>query len=298
MSVKRKATGEDKDSDLKRVRFTDVVECCLHSYKTKVNSSDIKLLCKGFVNSVKDKAKKSDSEYLAPAELIEQLDFKGLFTLFVKQRKITLLRYLFSGEVARSDFKFTGNLFVIALEQEAYDIAALLHKEFFKSILLDLPAGEKKGCCGDCSCLRKQKKEEAKENQVVGQALNLIVSSFLKNNGMIDYKCYLARKFQEKFLLRHARLFLDNLTRKVSAKNKENIFVLNVNPVKAACQLIELLEGISYRFHQLKVRVQTIRTKIVEIIKKYLSDVNHEQEMKYLLKDKDFEHRDSIDLIT
>jgi hypothetical protein len=97
--------------------------------------------------------------------------------------------------VPNTDFKFTGDLFVIALEQEAYDIAALLHKEFFKSILLDVPDGEGRGCCSDCSCLRGRKKAETKENQVVGQALNLIVSSFLKNNGMIDYKCYLARKF-------------------------------------------------------------------------------------------------------
>jgi hypothetical protein len=58
MSIKRK--HEDKDLDLKRVKFTDVVECCLHSYKTKITSGDIKLLCKAFVNTVKEKAKKSD----------------------------------------------------------------------------------------------------------------------------------------------------------------------------------------------------------------------------------------------
>lgn len=106
-----------------------------------------------------EKKEKSDAKYLGKDDLREQPDFKGLFTLFVRQRKITLLRYLFSAEVAKvSSFKFTGDLFVVALEQEAYDIAALLHKEFFKSILLDLPDGEGRGCCGDCSCLRGKRK--------------------------------------------------------------------------------------------------------------------------------------------
>jgi hypothetical protein len=44
--------------------------------------------------------------------------------------------------------------------------------------------------------------------------------------------------------------------------------------------------------------VQTVRAKIIDIVKKYMAEVQHEQEMKYLLLDKDFEHRDSIDLIT
>ena len=41
-----------------------------------------------------------------------------------------------------------------------------------------------------------------------------------------------------------------------------------------------------------------LRTRITGIVQKYISRVNHEDEMKYLLLDKDFEHRDALDLIT
>jgi len=33
------------------------------------------------------------------------------------------------------------------------------------------------------------------------------------------------------------------------ANDKTNIFVLNLNPVKSACLLIEILDAIAYRFH-------------------------------------------------
>jgi len=276
---------DDEPIDLDEIKFADVIECSLHSYTERIKSSQIIYLIKSFQEKAKEKIKKSDKDFLSPQDLSQQLDFKPLFMLFVKHRKITLLRHLL-GEQKPEDFTFTGHLFADTLEAEAYDIGALLHKEFFRTILLEGPDEDKDTCCGGCdnSCFRAatgtnkdkrrnssknsgasvqlQNEKKEKAGNAVIRSLDLIVSSFNKNSGMIDYKCYLARKFQEKFLLKHARAFLDNLSRRVAAKNKENIFILNCNPVKAACQLIELLEGISYRFHQLKVRVQTIRGKI------------------------------------
>ena len=67
--------------------------------------------------------------------LHEQLDYGAMFALFVKQRKISLLRYLFS--LPPSTFQFTARLFVRSLELECYDVAALLHKEFFRTIMED-----------------------------------------------------------------------------------------------------------------------------------------------------------------
>jgi hypothetical protein len=46
------------------------------------------------------------------------------------RRKIKLLRFLF----LQKDFRFSINLFLRTLDLEAYDIAALLHKEFFRMI--------------------------------------------------------------------------------------------------------------------------------------------------------------------
>lgn len=50
--------------------------------------------------------------------------------MFVLKRRITLLRFLFT--LDRKVFDFHADLFLKALEHEAYDMAALLFKEFFR----------------------------------------------------------------------------------------------------------------------------------------------------------------------
>ena len=56
-----------------------------------------------------------------------QLNYNTLFKIFVRLRKIKLLRYLFGQKL---EFEFNVSIFIMALEEDAYDIAALLHKEF------------------------------------------------------------------------------------------------------------------------------------------------------------------------
>ena len=41
-----------------------------------------------------------------------------------------------------------------------------------------------------------------------------------------------------------------------------------------------------------------MRNKIADITKRYMAKVEREQEMRYLLLEKDFENRDALDLIT
>lgn len=53
-----------------------------------------------------------------------QLNYRDLFKLFVKYRKIKLLRFLFSHKI---DFQFSVSIFIMALEEDAFDIATLLH---------------------------------------------------------------------------------------------------------------------------------------------------------------------------
>ena len=59
-----------------------------------------------------------------------RLDYEELFKLFIVKRKIKLLRFLFS--LDRKVFDFHPDLFLKTLELEAYDMAALLFKEFFR----------------------------------------------------------------------------------------------------------------------------------------------------------------------
>ena len=47
--------------------------------------------------------------------------------LFVGQRKIKLLRYLFNQKI---EFEFSTSIFIRTLEEDAFDIAVLLHNEY------------------------------------------------------------------------------------------------------------------------------------------------------------------------
>jgi len=85
------------------------------------------------------------------------------------------------------EFEFNVSIFIIALEEDAYDIAYLIHKEF--------------------SYLMRENSNE--ENRLI---ISNCISSINKVNqgaGMIEEKCYLIREYIEFFQLRHARTLLD-----------------------------------------------------------------------------------------
>ena len=56
-----------------------------------------------------------------------QLNYKEIYRLFVRYRKIKMLRYLFN---LKLEFEFSVHLFIIALEEDAFDVACLIHREF------------------------------------------------------------------------------------------------------------------------------------------------------------------------
>lgn len=200
-----------------------------------------------------------------------ELDYKELFGLFVAKRKIGLLRFLFS--LPPAQFSFSVELFIRALELEAIDVAALIYREFFRLIREVTPH----------------------EEELI---LTSLVSSFAKSNGMLEFKCFLVRQFSDRLLMRHARRLLDTLDIKIAAKNKQNILVLNLNIVKGACLVVEMLEVLAQKFNSLSVRCSQIRQRIIALVREYLKHVETEAEMKYLLLEKDAEHRDALDLIS
>jgi hypothetical protein len=173
-----------------------------------------------------------------------ELDYKELFSLFIAKRKIGLLRFLFS--LPTSQFAFSIDLFQRALELDAIDMAALIYREFFRLIREVTPY----------------------EEELI---LTSLVSSFAKSNGMLEFKCFLVRQFSERLQLRHARRLLDTLDLKIKAKNKQNLFVLNLNIVKSACLVVEMLEVVGQKFNSLVVRCQTIRQRAVAIVREYLN---------------------------
>jgi hypothetical protein len=62
--------------------------------------------------------------------------------------------------------------------------------------------------------------------------------------------------------------------------------------------LIEILELISVQFEQLSIRCRSIRVRIEDKVSTYLQEVNTEEEMRYLLLEKDIDDRDALELIT
>ena len=181
----------------------------------------------------------------------DQLNYRNLFRIYVKLRKIKLLRYLFN---LKLEFEFNVSIFIIALEEDAYDIAYLIHKEF--------------------SYLMRENSNE--ENRLI---ISNCISSINKVNqgaGMIEEKCFLIREYIEFFQLRHARTLLDQIDKKVNIPNKSNIFVTNFNVVKTGCLLIELLGLIGQQFDQLRVRCKNIREKIEFYVSQYMQEVNGE----------------------
>ena len=71
----------------------------------------------------------------------------------------------------------------------------------------------------------------------------------------------------------------------------------SLNVVKAACLLIELLSGVKKQFGFMERRVEEIKQKIVLIASQYMQQVTSEEEMRYLLLEKDLDNNDALNHI-
>ena len=83
----------------------------------------------------------------------------------------------------------------------------------------------------------------------------------------------------------------------MTTKSRGNILILTLNVVKSSCLLIELLERVRESFGFLDRRITEIRQEIVTIAMKYLNQVESEDEMQYLLLEKDIDYRDSLNVV-
>lgn len=120
--------------------------------------------------------------------------------------------------------------FIDVIENDAFDIAVLLYREYFLTI----------------------NTEHIKIN-------NLLVNAFSKSNGMLEAKCFLLKRFVNKMTFEQANKLLESVETKVFDSSKGNILLLTLNVVKASCLLIEVLEKVRSRFSFLGRRVYEIR---------------------------------------
>lgn len=117
-------------------------------------------------------------------------------------------------------------------------MAALLHKEFFRLLRNITPYD-------------------------LEEIISSITNAFNKSNGMIDFKCYLARQFIDQMQQRHTRTLIATIDTKVKQQSKQNILVINLNVIKTSCLLIELLNLIGESFKMTLVRCNHTRDVIV-----------------------------------
>ena len=194
------------------------------------------------------------------------LDTRELFLTFAMKRKLKLMSHMVNSE----DFKmnFTENNFTDVIENDVYDMAVLLYREYFLKIT---------------------------KNQ--DKIVTLLVGSFSKANGQLESKCFLLKRFISHMRFEQAAQFLEAVEERTSDASRGNIFVRSLNVVKSACLIIELLNKVKRRFGFMERRVQETEAKILRIAVDYMSEVTTEEEMRFLLLEKDLDSRDALNMI-
>lgn len=91
-------------------------------------------------------------------------DMREMFLLFAIKRKIKLMSFLINDK----DFnmEFAEDNFIDVLENSAYDVAALLNREYFLIL-----------------------------NDKTEKITTLLINSFSESNGMLESKAYLLKRF-------------------------------------------------------------------------------------------------------
>ena len=79
--------------------------------------------------------------------------------------------------------------------------------------------------------------------------------------------------------------------------SRGNLFVRSLNVVKSACLIIELLNKVKRRFGFMERRVQETEALILKIAVEYMAEVTTEEEMRFLLLEKDLDSRDALNMI-
>jgi len=197
---------------------------------------------------------------------LEQNDERELFLLFALKRKIKLMSFLINSEEFRMEF--TEENFIDIIENSAYDVGVLLYREYFLLI-----------------------------NDKVERITSLLVNAFTENNGMLEAKTFLLKRFVKKMNYEQASTFLEAIEKGVKNQSRGNLLILSLNVIKSSCLLIELLEMVRDQFSFLDRRIDEIKNVICGIAKEYMQTVDNEEEMQYLLLEKDFDNRDSLNII-
>ena len=158
-ATQNKKRGQ-RDPDVARdLHFIDIVTAMLDQGHKSYEIIELTKILQNQIEMAKPKVSVMEDDGEPDLSIHDELDYSELFALFIMRRKIRLLRFIFSLDAKQFSFKY--DYFLKALELEAYDMAALLYKEFFR-FLRDMPSS------------------------ALEQSITSVISSFNKNNGMLD----------------------------------------------------------------------------------------------------------------
>ena len=195
---------------------------------------------------------------------IDVTDARELFLLFTMKRKLKLMSHMINNDDFNLEFKEAN--FIDVIENDVFDMGVLLYREYFLEI---------------------------KEDQ--DRIARLLVNGFSKANGQLEAKAFLMKRFISHMTYDIGQKFVETIEQRVFDKSRGNIFIHTLNVVKAACLLIELLSAVKQKFAF--IRVSEIRSQIIKIASEYMSEVTSEDEMRFLLLEKDLDNQDALNMI-
>ena len=94
-----------------------------------------------------------------------------------------------------------------------------------------------------------------------------------------------------------AQDFVETIEQRINDSSRGNLMVRSLNVVKNACLIIELLNKVKRRFSFMERRVSETCGRILHIAVKFMAEVNTEEEMRFLLLEKDLDNRDALNMI-
>jgi hypothetical protein len=103
----------------------------------------------------------------------------------------------------------------------------------------------------------------------IDKIINLLVNSFTENNGMLEAKTFLLKRFIHKMNYDQAIQFITAIERGVKNNSRGNLLIITLNVIKSSCLLIELLSMVQDQFGFLERRITEIRNDIITIAKSY-----------------------------
>lgn len=114
---------------------------------------------------------------------------------------------------------------------------------------------------------------------------------------MIEAKAYLCKRYFDAFDLNDAQQLLEQLDYRVNNFSKSHIFVVNTNPIKVACLVIEILSMVKDSFYCLNKRAERQRELVISGSLKILNKITSLDEMRQYIYDSDLDGRDLLTYI-